>query len=517
MSNITFQSNQVAVAGVSNDLQLFDRPIDVSGRLSDIFFKIYLPVDYVRNAFRLEFNDFDFNDVSASDVIFHEISSNLFRIDPVRPLVYFHNAGDNFSGVKWGDASAVDQDHDQKSWDLALISDHKKDTAIRYAGKNKGMLLRYSTNPSTQLLKHEIAELAVRAHFEAPLDLIENEEDLILDVSGKNPDITRAFREQLRDVSYNIETTGNFVSHNTERPVHRGICESLFSSGMGGPNHAKDETDVSMTFINRIDAVMRAFLDSSGVRADPSANWVVDVSNDLYGIKIERVGGSDPSGQHVIMDFPFKVGDTIEMHIIYAIQTLPLSEEGGTALIGPNSTRKQATRNLREKYESRVPGYELHETPVNGGDLDGESIAKVGGLYDPNIVKDRYGPLFMYDNALVNIDDIISNTTMNTGGQYSFINRIVHVQIQLTDATYGPPAFEVDPDTGTSSRQEEALKPGQGRLTELPVAIKAAELIGLNHREYYGRLGNGRGANGTTTAYDDWWTDNMTYTASYIE
>lgn len=428
MAPFVFKSNQVAVAKITEDLKLFDAPIQEGGRSADVFFNLTLPIDAVRPAFQLEFNSDELNGVNTDDIHFHEISDNLYKC---------LKAGSEYRDVIWSNAIAdADQNKSNRSW-VTYSESNNNPTNIKITSATHGMLLRVgSGNDPYNTLKFEMAEMAVKAHFDAPLDLLDNASEIALeaDVANQDNPLNSALRNQLQQEKYSIDgSTGanglpQLKSLDTDRPVRRGICESLFASGMSQDADGNQTTD---DFLHRIDNLVHQWKKEQV--ANPSgvgvATYVTDPTNaNLNNVKMESL---DTSANHILMDFPMAVGDKIQLTLIYAVQS-KLETANGIVAVGPGSNRKNQTNNLRELYGSRVNGYQHSGLVSNALELAGESLAYVGGLYDESvdISANRYGPLFMDTTpSVVSFAD-----SQNSNIYFSFMNRVAEIEITLTES-----------------------------------------------------------------------------------
>ena len=450
MAPFVFKSNQVAVAKIQESLKLFDQPIEEGGRTADVFFNLTLPIDSVRPAFRLEFNSSELNGVDVDDIQFHEDRSKLYKCnkqDASGAIAY--------DGVIWSDAIAdADQNKINKSW-VTYADSSNNPVNKKITSNTHGMLLRAGAgNDPNDTLLYEMAEMAVKAHFDAPLDLLDNvaEQDLLKDVSGQNVTINTALRNQLQSNVYTIDgSTGSnglpqLKSLVDSRPVRRGICESLFASGMSQDADGNQTTD---DFLHRIDNLVHTYKDISG----GGVQYVTDPSNTL--LNNVKMSTADSSSNHIIMDFPFAVGDKIQLTLIYVVQS-KLETADGILAVGPGSNRKIQTSALREFYGSRVDGYQHSGQVSLTTDLSGESLAFVGGTEpwpsDPSA--NRYGPLFM--NPTGGLDGsgnpipapLTFAESQNSSTQYSFMNRVAQVEITLTESgVVGNPLANSNADT----------------------------------------------------------------------
>jgi hypothetical protein len=451
MAPFVFKSNQVAVANITESLKLFDQPIEEGGRTADVFFNLTLPIDSVRSAFRLEFNSSELNGVDVDDIQFHEDRSLLYKCNKQDPS----GNAKAYDGVIWSDALAdADQNKINKSW-VTYAESGNNPVNKKITSNTHGMLLRAGdgNNPNNSLL-YEMAEMAVKAHFDAPLDLLDNvaEQDLLKDISGQNVIINTALRNQLQSNVYTIDgSTGSngqpqLKSLVTSRPVRRGICESLFASGMSQDADGNQTTD---DFLHRIDNLVHRYKDISG----GGVQYVTDPSNSLLNnVKMESL---DISSNHILMDFPMAVNDKIQLTLIYVVQS-KLETADNILAVGPRSNRKNQTNSLREFYGSRVDGYQHSGQVSLTTDLSGESLAFVGGAEpwpsDPSA--NRYGPLFM--NATGGTDTsgnpipapLSFAESQNSLTQYSFMNRVAQIEITLTKSgTAGYPLDNYNADT----------------------------------------------------------------------
>lgn len=436
MAPFVFKSNQVAIGKITESLKLFDQPIEEGGRTADVFFNLTLPIDSVRPAFRLEFNSSELNGVDVEDVQFHEDGNLLYKCTKYDP-----SGAISYDGVIWSDAIAdASQNKINRSWQTYSESGNnpinKKITSLTH-----GMLLRggIGNDPNDTLL-YEMAEMAVKAHFDAPLDLLDNvaEVDLLKDISGQNVTINTGLRNQLQSNVYTID--GSTGSNNlpqlkslvTSRPVRRGICESLFASGMSQDADGNQTTD---DFLHRIDNLVHTYKDISG----GGVQYVTDPSNQaLSNVKMETL---DSSTNHILMDFPMAVGDKIQLTLIYVVQS-KLETSGGVFAVGPLSNRKNQTNALREFYGSRVDGYQHSGQLSLTTDLSGESLAFVGAAEpwpsDPSA--NRYGPLFMDPTGGTDASGGIIPAPLtfvqsqNSDTQFTFMNRVAEIEITLTES-----------------------------------------------------------------------------------
>jgi hypothetical protein len=418
------KSLQVAVAKITEDLKLFDAPIQEGGRTADVFFNLTLPIDAVRPAFRLEFDSDELNGVNTDDIHFHEISGNLYKC--------FKDATE-YRNVIWSDAIAdASQNKVNRSWRTYTESQLDKDKKI--TSLTHGMLLRAGTgNDPNDTLKYEMAEMAVKAHFDAPLDLLDNTAEIALeaDVANQDNPLNIALRNQLQTNKYSIDgSTGGLKSLGTDRPVRRGICESLFASGMSQDADGNQTTD---DFLTRIDNLVHKWKLDGGATAG-SPLLVTDPSNaNLNNVKIETYDGSS---NHILMDFPMAVGDKIQLTLIYAVQSKLQTADLNYA-VGPYSSRKNQTNKLRELYGSRVDGYEHSGQVSLTTDLSGESLAYVGGVYNEgvDISQNRYGPLFMDTISNPATPQVVSfSDSQNSDTYFSFMNRVAQIEITLTES-----------------------------------------------------------------------------------
>lgn len=437
MAPFVFKGNQVAVAKITEDLKLFDAPIQEGGRTADVFFNLTLPIDAVRPAFRLEFNSDELNGVNVDDIHFHEISGNLYKcIKDVAGVATVYR------DVIWSNAKAdADQNKSNKSWVTYAESGLDKDKKI--TSNTHGMLLRVGTgNDPNDTLKYEMAEMAVKAHFDAPLDLLDNTSEVGLetDVANQDTPLNTALRNQLQNNKYSIdESTGvvgtGLKSLVTDRPVRRGICESLFASGMSQDADGNQTTD---DFLTRIDNLVHKWKADHGPQ---SANWsgvnvnslVTDPSNaNLNNVKIET---TDASANHIIMDFPMAVGDKIQLTLIYAVQSkLRTADLNGQVsyAVGLGSNRRNQTNKLRELYGSRVNGYQHSGQVSLTNELQGESLAFVGGAAQLDISLNRYGPLFMDTTTGSSPSVVDFPQSQNSTTYFTFMNRVAEIEIELT-------------------------------------------------------------------------------------
>lgn len=443
------ESNQVAVTTASHDIILFDAPIETRGLEADMFFDISLPINSIRPAFRLEFDSTDFNNDAASGMNFYEIKEKLYKVSHENDTPYKN-------GVNWHSSTPnASQNQNNKSWTPYSESTDNVDKRITLID---GMRLRTSTvNDGSNKLQHEIAELAVKAHFEAPLDILnhENKANLLESIGLLSTQITESFRNQLRDISYNSGQSQNDNMTLSGRNVRRGICESLFSSAL---NHDANGDENNDDLLHRINNAVEKFKDKrDGVNGETAVvsdddgilrttvNFTAGIDStgvvvDISGLAIET---SQADINHIKMDFPFAVGDKIKVTLIYVIQSkLMLSSD--VESVGESSSRITETNLLRQLYGSRVKGYEHSGENSTFPGLSGESLAYVGGAYAVGSVEEggegenRYDALFF--NTVVDNEtgeETVSRVTFAdsqaSGTQYSFLNRVVEVTITLSE------------------------------------------------------------------------------------
>ena len=448
MAPFIFKSNQVAVAGISQDLALFDAPIQEGGRNADVFFKINVPIDAIRPAFQLEFNSNDFNGVDADDIYFHEHRNKLYKC-------FKDDTSGNqveYEGVRWSEAIPdSNQDKSNKSWVTYTESNEAIDFRIQNAAH--GMLLRPDNAPNT--LKYEMAEMAVKSQFDAPLDLLDNESEtkLIDDVANQDTPINTALRNQLQTHRYSInQSTNGLTSGDTgptaARPLARGIGESLLGSALSQDADSNGTTD---DFLARIDNLVTAWRTQYGPGTGHQVDGVVRSVTDPYNplLKDVKIESLDFSTNTILMDFPMAVGDKMQITLLFVVQSkLQTADLSGnvTYAVGPTSSRKHQTNHLRKLFGSRVHGYKHSDETSTAPGLEGESLAHVGAPYNATTLpdKNRYGNLFM--DVSVDPPKVIDFAESLESTQYfTFMNRVAEIEITLTesgDTTYLKPKTE---------------------------------------------------------------------------